>query len=185
MVAKQFHAVGSWLSLAVGLSGSAYADCGSDMQKLAEARNTQLEIVNNFAKSFHGKPLDPEAFCGKSGGLVRAENALIAYMEKNKDWCSFPDEAIAQLKEHHAKNTAFSAKACTVAAQMKKMKEQAAQGGGTRRAGADAAVPTRKLNGRILEFGQGRVALRAHRNVWHGTLRSCPRGALRNAAAAS
>ena len=131
MVGKRFYAVGAGLFLAIGLGGSAYADCGSDMQKLAEARNAQLEIVNNFAKSFHGKPLDPEAFCGKSGGLVRAENALIAYMEKNKDWCSFPDEAIAQLKEHHAKNTAFSAKACTVAAQMKKMKAQAAQGGGS------------------------------------------------------
>jgi hypothetical protein len=131
VVRKRFYAVGAGLFLAVGLGGSAYADCGSDMQKLAEARNAQLEIVNNFAKSFHGKPLDPEAFCGKSGGLVRAENGLIAYMEKNKDWCSFPDEAIAQLKEHHAKNMAFSAKACTVAAQMKKMKEQAAQGGGS------------------------------------------------------
>jgi hypothetical protein len=99
------------------------------MQKLAAERNTQLEIVNNFAKAFHGKPLDPEAFCGKSGGLVRAETALIAYMEKNKDWCSFPDDAISQLKEHHAKNVQFTSKACTVAAQMKKMKEQAAQGG--------------------------------------------------------
>jgi hypothetical protein len=128
---KRLVALGAGLLLAAGLAGSAYADCGSDMQKLAEARNTQLEIVNNFAKSFHGKPLDPEAFCGKSAGLVRAEGALIAYMEKNKDWCSFPDEAIGQLKEHHAKNTAFSSKACTVAAQMKKMKEQAAQGGGT------------------------------------------------------
>jgi len=112
------------------LGGSAYADCGSDMQKLAQDRNTQLEIVNNFAKSFHGKPMDPEAFCVKSAGLIRAEAALIAYMEKNKDWCSFPDEAIAQLKEHHAKNASFNAKACTVAAQVKKMKEQAAQGGG-------------------------------------------------------
>jgi hypothetical protein len=129
VVGKRLGGLGAGLFLAVGLSGSAYADCGSDMQKLAEARNTQLEIVNNFAKSFHGKPLDPEAFCGKSSGLVRAETALIAYMEKNKDWCSFPDEAISQLKEHHAKNLAFSSKACTVAAQMKKMKEQAAQGG--------------------------------------------------------
>jgi hypothetical protein len=116
--------------LAVGMSASAYADCGADMQKLAQERNTQLEIVNNYAKSFHGKPMDPAGFCAKSAGLVRAESALIAYMEKNKDWCSFPDEAIGQLKEHHAKNTQFNAKACTVAAQMKKMKEQAAQGGG-------------------------------------------------------
>ena len=87
---KRLGALTASLLLTVGLAGSAYADCGSDMQKLAQARNTQLEIVNNFAKSFHGKPLDPEAFCGKSGGLVRAETALIAYMEKNKDWCSFP-----------------------------------------------------------------------------------------------
>jgi hypothetical protein len=100
------------------------------MQKLAEARNAQLQVVNDFAKSFHGKPMDPEQFCAKSAGLVRAESALIAYMEKNKDWCSFPDEAIGQLKEHHAKNAGFNAKACTVAAQIKKMKEQAAQGGG-------------------------------------------------------
>jgi hypothetical protein len=112
------------------LSGSAFADCGSDMQKLAQSRNTQLQIVNDFAKSFHGKPMDPEAFCVKSAGLIRAEAALIAYMEKNKDWCSFPDEAIAQLKEHHVKNASFNTKACSVAAQMKKMKEQAAQGGG-------------------------------------------------------
>ena len=66
----------------------------------------------------------------KSAGLIRAETALIAYMEKNKDWCSFPDEAIDQLKEHHAKNRSFNAKACQVAAQIKKMKEQQAQGGG-------------------------------------------------------
>ena len=116
--------------MAAGVSGSAFADCGSDMQKLAEARNSQLQIVNDFAKSFHGKPMDPEQFCAKSAGLVRAESALIAYMEKNKDWCSFPDQAISQLKEHHAKNAGFNAKACSVAAQMKKMKEQAAQGGG-------------------------------------------------------
>ncbi|HLX98820.1 MAG TPA: hypothetical protein VKR62_08975 [Roseiarcus sp.] len=116
--------------MAAGVIGPAYADCGGDMQKLAEARNTQLQIVNDFAKSFHGKPMDPTAFCAKSGGLVRAESALIAYMEKNKDWCSFPDEAIGQLKEHHAKNAAFNAKACKVAAEMKKMKEQAAEGGG-------------------------------------------------------
>ena len=130
MTRKRLSALGAGLILAVGLTGSAYADCGSDMQKLAQARNTQLQVVNDFAKSFHGKPMDPEGFCAKSAGLVRAESALIAYMEKNKDWCSFPDEAISQLKEHHAKNAQFNAKACNVAAQMKKMKEQAAQGGG-------------------------------------------------------
>ena len=51
-------------------------------------------------------------------------------MEKNKDWCSFPDEAINNLKTSHEKNAGFNAKACQVAAKIKKMKEQAAQGGG-------------------------------------------------------
>jgi hypothetical protein len=130
VVEKRLGGLGAAFFLAIGLTGPAYADCGSDMQKLAEVRNTQLQIVNDFAKSFHGKPMDPEGFCAKSAGLIRAESALIAYMERNKDWCSFPDEAISSLKEHHAKNAQFNTKACTVAAQMKKMKEQAAQGGG-------------------------------------------------------
>jgi hypothetical protein len=130
VVGKRLGGLGTGLLLAVGLTGSAHADCGSDMQKLAQERNAQLEVVNNFAKTFHGKPMDPEQFCAKSAGLIRAETALIAYMEKNKDWCSFPDEAISSLKEHHAKNAQFNAKACSVAAQVKKMKEQAAQGGG-------------------------------------------------------
>jgi hypothetical protein len=124
------------LALAVAAAGLglsaplARADCGSDMQKLAQERNVELQRINDFAKSFHGKPLDPAQFCVKSAGLLRAEGALIAYMEKNKDWCSFPAEAIDQLKEHHAKNAGFNAKACTVAAQIKKMKDQAAAGGG-------------------------------------------------------
>ncbi len=115
---------------AASLSGRAYADCGSDMQKLAQARNVEMGIVNDFAKAQHGKPMDPEVFCSKSAGLIRAETALIAYMEKNKDWCSFPDDAINQLKDHHAKNASFNARACQVAAKVKKMKEEAAQGGG-------------------------------------------------------
>ncbi len=128
---KRPHALATALFAAVAiLSGSAHADCGADMQKLAQDRNVQLQVVNDFAKAAHGKPLDPAAFCAKSAGLIRAESALIAYMEKNKDWCSFPDDAINQLKEHHTKNAGFNAKACAVAAQIKKMKEQQAQGGG-------------------------------------------------------
>jgi hypothetical protein len=118
------------LAFAAAFARPASADCGQEMQKLAQARNVELEKVNAFAKAAHGKPLDPAAFCVKSGGLLRAESAIIAYMEKNKDWCSFPDEAIANLKTSHAKNAGFNAKACAVAAKIKKMKEQAAQGGG-------------------------------------------------------
>ena len=118
------------LAFVAAFAGSAWADCGQDMQKLALARNAELEKVNAFAKASHGKPLDPEAFCVKSAGLLKAELAIIAYMEKNKDWCSFPDDAINNLKASHAKNAGFNGKACAVAAKIKKMKEQAAEGGG-------------------------------------------------------
>ena len=118
------------LAFAAAFSAPALADCGQDMQKLAQARNVEMQRVNDYAKSFHGKPMDPAGFCAKTGGLLHAEEALLAYMEKNKDWCSFPDESINNLKASHEKNAGFSAKACKVAAQIKKMKEQAAQGGG-------------------------------------------------------
>ena len=61
------------LALAAAFAGPARADCGQDMQKLAQARNAELEKVNTFAKAAHGKPLDPEAFCVKSAGLLKAE----------------------------------------------------------------------------------------------------------------
>ncbi len=118
------------VALVAAFSAPALADCGQDMQKLAAARNTEMQRVNDYAKSFHGKPMDPEGFCAKTVGLLHAEEALIAYMTKNKDWCSFPDDAINNLKAGHEKNAGFNAKACKVAAQIKKMKELAAQGGG-------------------------------------------------------
>jgi hypothetical protein len=124
------------LVLVLSLGGAAWASpsfaqsCGEDLQKLARQREVELAIINDLVKSAHGKQLDPTVFCAKSAGLNKAETAMIAYREKNKDWCQVPDEALAQLKANHAKSVAFSGKACTVAAQIKKMKEQQAAGGG-------------------------------------------------------
>jgi hypothetical protein len=122
------------LALSLGATGwvaPSYAQsCNEDLQKLAQRREAELMVINGLVKSAHGKQLDPAIFCAKSAGLNSAENAMISYMEKNKDWCQIPDEALAQLKANHAKSVAFSAKACKVAAQIKKMKEEQAQGGG-------------------------------------------------------
>jgi hypothetical protein len=102
-------------------------DCAADLQGLAGKREAALKNINALVAAAHGKKLDPEAFCSRSGPLTSAEDAMLAYMVKNKDWCQIPDDAIAQLKESHAKSAAFGAKACTVAMQIKKMKSQAAQ----------------------------------------------------------
>ena len=113
-------------------------DCGGDLARLSKARETRLEALNTLIKASKGHQIDPAVFCAKSGGLNTAENALIGYMLKNKDWCSIPDDAINQLKENHAKSASFAARACSVAAQRRKMEEQQAQGGG---AGAPQAQP--------------------------------------------
>jgi hypothetical protein len=123
-------------SLALALAGLAWAtptfaqSCGDDMQKLSQRREAEMATINTLIKASKGKQLDPTVFCAKSGGLMSAENAMIAYMEKNKEWCGIPDEALDGLKANHAKSAAFAAKACKVASEFKKMKEQQANGGG-------------------------------------------------------
>ena len=104
--------------------------CGDDLQKLAQKREAAMQSINGVVAAAHGKPLDPAIICTKAAPLISVEGAMIAYMEKNKDWCQVPDEAINQLKGAHSKTMAFSTKACSVAEKIKKMKEQAAQGGG-------------------------------------------------------
>lgn len=106
----------------VTLTAASFAEqsCGEDLKRLSEKRTAELDRVNGLVRAAKGKPIDPANFCSQSAGLNSAENALISYMEKNKDWCGVPDEALAALKANHAKSLAFSAKACAVAAQMKK-----------------------------------------------------------------
>lgn len=106
----------------VTLTAASFAEqsCGEDLKRLSEKRTAELDRVNGLVRAAKGKPIDPAKFCSESAGLNSAENALISYMEKNKDWCGVPDEALAALKANHAKSLAFSAKACAVAAQMKK-----------------------------------------------------------------
>jgi hypothetical protein len=114
----------------IGLSATSFAQqsCGDDIKRLTEKREAELARVNALVAASKGKPMDPEVFCKQSAGLNTVESALIAYMEKNKDWCGVPDEVLGALKANHVKSAAFSARACSVAAQMKK--REAAGGNG-------------------------------------------------------
>ena len=116
------------VAAALASASPAFADdCAGDLQKLSARREAALQGINALVAAAHGKKLDPESFCVRSRPLGAAEDAMLAYMIKNKDWCQVPDDAIAQLKASHAKSVAFAAKACTVAAQIKKMKAAAAK----------------------------------------------------------
>ncbi len=130
------------LALIVGVAPAfADQDCGGDLQKLAARREVALKSINEMVANAHGKKLDPEAFCARSRPLNAAEDAMLAYMVKNKDWCQIPDDAVNQLKISHAKSVAFGGKACMVAAQIKKMKSQAAAQAAQQGSGAPAEQP--------------------------------------------
>ncbi len=115
---------------------AARADSCDELGALKTKREAVLQGINTMVAANKGKQLDAETFCDHSRPIVAADNAFLASLTKNKDWCQIPDDVITQFKEIMGKDTAMATKACTVAAQMKKAKDQAAAG-----AGAENAAP--------------------------------------------
>ena len=117
-------------ALAALSATGARADSCDELGPLKTKREAVLEDINKMVASNKGKQLDAETFCARSRPIIAADNAFLASLTKNKDWCQIPDEVIAQFKMIQGKDTQMTSRACTVAAQMKKAKEQAEAGGG-------------------------------------------------------
>ncbi len=108
--------------------GAAYAtDCNQDIGALAKKRQGIIDQLNKLAEGGK-KQLDPIASCPKLRALVAVEREFLAYLTKNKDWCSVPDEAFQNISASTGKSGKVANQACTVAAQMKKAQEQQASG---------------------------------------------------------
>jgi hypothetical protein len=119
-----------------GLSRPAQAaECSEDIGNLTKRRMDIIQSLNKLAHSSAKGQLDPALSCPKLRELAESENALIAYLNKNKDWCMVPDEAISNLQKSHEHSAMIAAKACAFAAQEKKAQE----------AGADSALGGQKL----------------------------------------
>ena len=122
------------LTLALSLGGALPAfpalaqSCGADLQKLVQKSTAEMAVVDGMISGAKraGKQIDPAAYCARSAGYNTAEGALVAYMEKNKDWCEIPDPVLAQRKANLAKSLSFTAKACKVAAEVKKKQKDGA-----------------------------------------------------------
>lgn len=109
--------------------GVAYADCNEDIGNLTKKRQNIIDQLNRLAKGDGGKKqLDPIASCPKLRALVDVERELLAYLTKNKDWCSVPDAALQNISASNSQSAKIANQACAVAAQMKKAQEQAASG---------------------------------------------------------
>ena len=112
------------IAFVVGTAGLAQADCTSDFAALMSKRTVQIEVLNKNSKS-HGGKLDPVAACPQLRNLAAAESQVVAYIEKNKDWCGLPEDLAEKMTATRAKTQSFAANACGVAVKMKQM--QAAQ----------------------------------------------------------
>lgn len=115
---------------------NAQQSCQDDFQKLTARRMAGIQKLNALGKAGKGK-MDPMAACPAAKNLVVVEGEMLAYMNKNKDWCAIPDNVIDGFKAARAKTQGFASQACGVAAKVKKMQEmqkaqaaqQAANGG--------------------------------------------------------
>jgi hypothetical protein len=105
------------------------ADCNEDIAGLTKKRQGIIDQLNHLAKGTKNQ-LDPAAACPKLKALVGVERELLAYLTKNKEWCSVPDNALENIGMSAQKSGGVAAQACKVAAQMKKAQEQQATGGG-------------------------------------------------------
>jgi hypothetical protein len=115
--------------LGLAFAAPARAEDCAKMTDYRTKRESVLAAISQLIAANKGKQLDASVFCARAQPLSAADNAMLDFLTKNKDWCQFPDDMINQFKTVRARDMAMSGKACSVAAQMKKMQEQAAQGG--------------------------------------------------------
>lgn len=99
------------------------SSCDKDFSKLANARVAQIAALNRLSKGGKGK-MDPIAACSKLQGLAGIEARMVAYVEKNQDWCGIPDNVVGNIKKGRQNTVAFAGKACGAAANFRKMLAQ-------------------------------------------------------------
>ena len=109
-------------------AGSAASTCEADMMKFQERRQASIESINKIVAAGKGK-IDPVASCPKLRSLVAVEAEMRAWMIKQKDWCSIPDQVIESMKEGTGKTSLIADRACAAAAQMRRQQQSPAGGG--------------------------------------------------------
>lgn len=109
--------------LLIGGTVAARADCSADFGALMSKRMADIGALNKISKAGGGK-LDPVAACPRLRSLAAAEGEVVAYMNKNKDWCNLPDEVVVKMTATHAKTETFAAKACGLVVLLKQRAAQ-------------------------------------------------------------
>ncbi len=103
--------------------------CETDIGEFQKKRAVQMENISKLQQKGDGK-LDPVAACPMLRSLSSVEQSMLAYMEKNQNWCNIPDEVLTNVKEGTGKTSGIAKQACALAAQLKKQQQAGGGGGG-------------------------------------------------------
>jgi hypothetical protein len=105
------------------ISPAIAAECSDDIGNLTKKRQAIIDDLNRLAKTSVKGQLDPALSCPRLRQLAASEQELLAYLQKNKDWCMVPDEAITNLSMSFSRSKMVAGKACNIAEQIKKNQE--------------------------------------------------------------
>jgi hypothetical protein len=83
------------------------ASCADDIGRLEDKRAVERDRLRDIEAHGKGRIDDPAAFCAQAARLQSADNALLAYMEKNQDLCDIPEAMIRVNKENNERWPAF------------------------------------------------------------------------------
>lgn len=123
---------------------AARADCNSDMGSLA-AKRAAINAGLDKNKKAHAGKIDPVAACPQLRALAAVQGEMVSYMQKNKDWCSLPEDLVAQSAKAQGQISGFAAKACGMIVKIKQMQAQQAQQAAMAAQRQAAEVPQLKL----------------------------------------
>ena len=114
------------------------SSCDVDMMKLQEKRNVTMTQVNNAVRPNKQGQVNPMVACPNLRKLVSVETEMKTWMTKNQEWCSIPEQVMAQMREGFSKTGEIADRACAAATQMRRAQQQQQAGGP---AGARPAAP--------------------------------------------
>jgi hypothetical protein len=83
--------------------------CFDDFMPLRQA----VEKAGNAINAAGKKKVAPQEACRLFKSFSAAESKMLQFVQKNGQWCGFPEQAAQQLKVNHAKTVAATNRVCT------------------------------------------------------------------------
>jgi hypothetical protein len=115
--------VGGALALQLSPAQAQSSTCQTGFQGVMSQRQVLLERINGFRTK---RPTAQQA-CSTLNQLVASEGRLIKWMTENKDWCSIPDETIAQARVASSQANKARGQTCTAASRQAQGQANAAR----------------------------------------------------------